>query len=67
MYIFCNVYDICIYMYIFCLFRTAPTAYGSSQARGHIEAVAPGLHHSHSNARCKLHLRPTQLMAKPDP
>ena len=29
----------------------APTAYGGSQARGPIRAVAAGLHHSHSNAR----------------
>ena len=29
-----------------CLFRAAPEAHGSSQARGQIEAVAAGLHHS---------------------
>ena len=27
----------------FCLFRAAPTAYGSSQARGRIRAAAAGL------------------------
>ena len=27
----------------------APAAYGSSQARGRIEATAAGLHHSRSN------------------
>ena len=33
-----------------------------------IAAAAAGLHHSHSNARASLHLRPTpQLMATPDP
>ena len=44
----------------FCLFvclfggGAAPeVAYGSSQPRGWIEAVAAGLHHSHSNARSK--------------
>ena len=38
------------------------------QARGLIGAVAAGLHHSHSNARYKPHLRPTpQLRAMPDP
>ena len=37
-------------------------AYGGSQARGLIGAVAAGLHHSHSNARSKLNL-PPQLMA----
>ena len=37
-------------------------AYGNSQARGGIVAAAASLHHSHSNARSDLHLRP-QLMA----
>ena len=31
-------------------FRAAPTAYGDSQARDQIGAVAAGLHHGHSNA-----------------
>ena len=31
------------------LFFTAPVAYGSSQARGQIEATAAGLRHSHGN------------------
>ena len=38
-----------IYLFIFCLFaisRAAPAAYGGSQARGLIGAVAAGLHHS---------------------
>ena len=39
----------------FCLFRAAPVAYGSSQARGQIRAVAAGLHHSHSKARSLTH------------
>ena len=34
-------------VFVFCLFRFA--AYGGSQARGPIGAVAAGLHHSHSN------------------
>ena len=29
-------------------FRATPVAYGCSQARGRIGAVAAGLHHSHS-------------------
>ena len=50
------------------LFRAAPVAHGSSQARGQIRAAAASLYHSHSNARSELHLRPiTQLMATPDP
>ena len=45
-----------------CLFRAAPVAYGSSQARDHIGAA--GLNYSHSNERSKPHLWPTpQLMA----
>ena len=43
----------------FCLFRAAPTAYGGGRARDWIGAVTAGLHHSHSNARSKPHLRPT--------
>ena len=56
---------------LFCLFafsRAAPTAYGGSQARGPIGAIAAGLHHSHSNARSKPHLQPKpQVTATPDP
>ena len=33
----------------FFLFRVAPSAYGSSQARGQIGAAVAGLHHSHSS------------------
>ena len=56
---------------IFCLFafsRAAPAAYGGSQARSRIGAIAAGLHQSHSNAGSESHLRPTpQLTAMPDP
>ena len=44
------------FLYLFCLFafpRAAPKAYGGSQARGGIRAVAADLCHSHSNARSK--------------
>ena len=45
----------------------APAAYGGSQARGPIGAVANGLHHTHSNMGSQLCLRPTpQLTATPD-
>ena len=37
---------------VFCLFRASPMAYGDSQARGWIRAVAAGLHHSHSHSSC---------------
>ena len=44
--------------FVFCLFRAAHAAYGGSQARGQIGAVAAGLHQSHSNTGSKPHLRP---------
>ena len=49
-------------------FRATPVAYGSSQARGQIRAIATSLFHSHSNSRSKLHLQPTpRLVTTPDP
>ena len=52
--------------FFFCLFRAAPTAYGGSQARVLIGAVAAGLLQSHSNARSEPCLRPIpQLIATP--
>ena len=46
----------CLSIYVFIrlflgggLFRAAPMAYGNSQARDQIRAVAAGLHHSHSH------------------
>ena len=35
--------------FFFFFFRVAPAAYGSSQARGHVGAIATDLCHSHSN------------------
>ena len=43
-------------VFIFCPFRASPTAYGGSQARALIRAVAAGLRQSHSNVRSELHL-----------
>ena len=73
----CNLRQCCSKYHgflFFCLFRATPAAYGSSQARGQIKAAAAGLaglaglHHSYSNARSQLSLRPTQqLRATPDP
>ena len=61
-----SIFSLHSFLYFY-LLRATPTAYGSSQARGLIGAVAAGLHHSHSNVRSKPHLRPTpQLMARPD-
>ena len=49
------------------LFRDAPMAYGSYQARHQIGVAAASLHHRQSNVGSELHLRPTsQLMATPD-
>ena len=62
-----------VYMLIpnFCFvlfFRAAPTAYGCSQPRGPIGAIAVGLHHSHSHTRSEPCLQPTpQLMVMLDP
>ena len=47
--------------------RGIPAAYGGSQTRGQVRAVAAGLHHSHSDARSEPRLRSTpQLTARPD-
>ena len=52
---------------LFAISWAAPAAYGGSQARGPIGAVAAGLRQSHSNAGSELHLRPTpQLTEMPD-
>ena len=60
-----------IYLFI-CVFLPflwpLPAAYGGSEARGLIGAVAAGLHQSHSTAGSEPRIRPTaQLMAMPDP
>ena len=58
------------FFFFFCLFsfsRSAPAAYGGSQARGQIGAVASGLRLSHSNAGSEPCLQSTpQLTATPD-
>ena len=56
------------YFYLFPFPRAAPAAYGGSQARGRIRAVATSLHQSYSNTGSEPHLRPIpQLTAMPDP
>jgi len=53
---------------LFAISWVAPAAYGGSQARGLIGAVATGLHQSHSNMGSEPCLQPTpQLTATPDP
>lgn len=51
--------DFYLLIFIFLVFRATSEAYGASQGRDRIRAIASGLYHSHSNARSKLHLRPT--------
>ena len=53
---------------LFAFSRATSVAYGDSQARGQIGAVAAGLHRSHSNAGSEPYLRLTpQLTAMLDP
>ena len=57
-----------IYFYFFVFSRAEPAAYGDSQPRGPIGAVAASLQHSHSNTRSEQHLWATpQLTAMPIP
>ena len=44
-----------LHFLFFVFFWAAPMAYGGSQTRGQIRAIAAGLHHSHSNARSLTH------------
>ena len=49
-------------------FRATPAAYGGSQAKGQIGAVAASLHHSYSNATSEPCLQTTlKRMTMPDP
>ena len=65
---FLMFYFIFLFFCLFLLFLwAAPAAYGGSQARGPIRAVATGLRQSHSNAGSEPRLQPTpQLTATPD-
>ena len=42
-------------------------AYGSSQGRGQIRSIAAGLHHSYTNPRSELSLRPILQTTMLDP
>ena len=65
------VLSVCLFVCLFCLFAiswVAPMAYGGSQARGRIGAIAASLRQSHSNVGSEPCLRPTpQLTATLDP
>ena len=62
------IYFVGFFFFLFAISWAAPMAYGGSQARGRIGAVATELSQSHSNAGSEPLLRPTpQLTATPDP
>ena len=66
--VYSKVIQLYTYMYKTFFFGLFVPAYGGSQARGPVGAVAAGLHHSHSNVGSEPRLRPTpQLMAMLDP
>ena len=50
--IFKQILPLSLFFFFF-LFRDIPAAYGGSQARGEMGAVAASLPHGHSNARTK--------------
>ena len=45
-----------LFLFLFVFSRATSTAYGGSQARGLVGAVASCLRHSHSNSGSELHL-----------
>ena len=53
-----GVVIVCLFDFflVFCLFRAALTAHGSSQVKCHMRAAAASLHHSRSNIRSKPNL-----------
>ena len=61
------VFFVVVVVVVVAISWAAPAAYGGSQARGRIGAVATGLRQSHSNAGSEPRLQPTpQLTATPD-
>ena len=64
---FCFVLFFVFFVVVVAISWAAPAAYGGSQARGRIGAVATGLRQSHSNTGSEPRLQPTpQLTATPD-
>ena len=67
-FIYLFLFFIIIFFLSFVFSKSAPMAYGSSQARGQIGAVAAGLRQSDSNTGSEPRLQPTpQLTATQDP
>ena len=65
--LFIYLFFVVVVVVVVAISWAAPAAYGGSQARGLIGAVATGLHQSHSNAGSEPRLQPTpQLTATPD-
>ena len=68
--LFCFLLLLLLLLLFFCLFAfswAAPAAYGDSQARGPIGAIATGLHQGHSNAGSEPRLQSIpQFTATPD-
>ena len=65
-----NLIGMINFFFFFGLFRVTSVAYGGTQARSQIGAVAAGLHHSHGQhgSGSEPCLRPMlQLIATPDP
>ena len=63
-----SIWRVFVCLFVFAFPRAALTAYGGSQARGLIGAVATILCQSHSDTGSEPRLQPTpQLMATPDP
>ena len=59
---------VCVSLCLFAFSMATSVAYGGSQARGLIGAIAADLRQSYSNSRSEPPLRPTpQLMAMLDP
>ena len=52
--VFCFFLFVCFFVWSYSFLRAVPMAYGGSQAKSLIGAVAAGLHHSHSNTRSEL-------------
>ena len=63
-----SILFLCLFLQFFAFSRAAPLAPGGFQARGLIQAVASGLHQSHSNVGSEPRLQSTpQLTATLDP
>ena len=48
-----NTFNFVLFCFVLFFTWATPMAYGGSQARGLIRAIAASLHHSHSNTRSK--------------